>query len=447
MFYKETLKTIKKFFESEKKFIVTIFIISLAVRLIFIVFYDQHKFLRNEYFEVDTNAYNCMALSILAHQKLDIDKLNVHRLVGIGYPFFLSIAYSFFGENFVAVRIIQAFLGALTCIFLYWLGREVFNRKLGILTAIMLAFDPFHIYRTSSILTEIIFVFFLTVSLLFLQKGLFSRKMLIFILGNIFLALTGLFRAVAFGLYPFILFMIFILFLRDKKQLIKYVSCFLILLLLFVFLKMFLISSLYIEKPMEYSQNNLKQDNKPFEKILIFFGKHFMDTSSSLHLGINSPEYHSWRKEIYVSIEGLPPQEADRKIAYAFFTFFKNNPKPVLRIIFQRFINFWRIYPHVSETGKPITDFSSLKFKIISFISYGLVLPFFILGLVLLLKQWKKMLLFYALIFIVVFSHLITASQIRYRLQIVPAFIIFAGMGFLWCLNKAGRFTKSEEKL
>jgi 4-amino-4-deoxy-L-arabinose transferase-like glycosyltransferase len=56
-----------------------------------------------------------------------------------GYPLFLALIYSIFDRNFAVVRLIQGFLGVVTCFITYLLGKKTFNEKTGLLAAFLLS--------------------------------------------------------------------------------------------------------------------------------------------------------------------------------------------------------------------------------------------------------------------------------------------------------------------
>ncbi len=437
-YYSKFLKKINNYFASERKLLILIFATAFLIRLAFLITYQDQKLLRNEYFEQDTKLYTHMAESLRLHEKPDAVNLKdpnyPARLIGLGYPLFLAALFTIFGKSFLMVRIIQVFLGAITCLLLYWLGKEIFDRVHGIAAAVILAFDPFHIYRTGSILTEVIFVFLLTASLLCLYKGINSKNIYSFVLGNVFLIFAGLCRVAAFGMYPFILLWLLLILWRDKLKMIRYVACVLVFSFLIIFLWQFILPAFY---PSEQSGpvSKCTQEVNVFNKLVVFPVNLFVAMSSSTHLGITHSKYHDWRVKLYDSTKDLPNCEARKKTTDEFFIFLKKNPALIINVIYQKFINFWRVYPNAQEPGKPLTEFGGVKYKIISLLSYGVILPFFILGLFILVKAWKKMFLLYSLIFIFVCIHVIQCSQIRYRLQIIPAFIIFASFGLIWSVK------------
>ena len=56
------------------------------------------------------------------------------------YPLFLSGVYFIFGHSYLAVRIMQAIIGALTCLLIYWLGKEIFDEGVGRVVSLIVVF-------------------------------------------------------------------------------------------------------------------------------------------------------------------------------------------------------------------------------------------------------------------------------------------------------------------
>ncbi len=58
------------------------------------------------------------------------------------YPLFLAVVYCIFGVNYFAVRFIQCIIGALLCIIIFHITKIIFDKKIAILSALLLAFYP-----------------------------------------------------------------------------------------------------------------------------------------------------------------------------------------------------------------------------------------------------------------------------------------------------------------
>ncbi len=105
----------------------------------------------------------------------------------------------------------------------------------------------------------------------------------------------------------------------------------------------------------------------------------------------------------------------------------KQNPGYMAKLTIMKFIKFWRLYPHTERIYN--YEYSRSLLVIASLLSYGPVLLFAIIGMIVSAKLWKKEIFLYGVIISFVAVHLIFWSQIRYRLPIMPYIIIFAAYG------------------
>lgn len=83
-----------------------------------------------------------------------------------------------FGLNEFSTRIPIAIIGILTVWLLYHLGKEIFNEKVGLLSALFLAISPWHIQFSRIAYTGVLVPFFFCFGLLFFIKSLKQSKYL-----------------------------------------------------------------------------------------------------------------------------------------------------------------------------------------------------------------------------------------------------------------------------
>lgn len=117
-----------------------------------------------------------------------------------GLTFSVVIIYQFF--NFLGIPVslyhvcyfFPAFMGGLTVLAAYFLGKEVLNRECGLFTAFFLAFNTGHIQRTTAGFfdNETIGVLFTLLTFLFFLKALHNGKISHSIIGGMFLGLLSL---------------------------------------------------------------------------------------------------------------------------------------------------------------------------------------------------------------------------------------------------------------
>jgi len=73
-----------------------------------------------------------------------------------GYPLLLAGIYKIAGHEFLTPRLLNVFAGVATCALVYVIGARVFDRRIGLVGALLLALFPSHIYRTTLLMTEIL---------------------------------------------------------------------------------------------------------------------------------------------------------------------------------------------------------------------------------------------------------------------------------------------------
>jgi len=121
------------------------------------------------------------------------------------YPFFLAGLFKIFGENFFAVKWIQAVFGAATIVLVYLLAAQFSRPVVALLAAFIVAMHPELIGVTAFIYTETVFIFLLLATLLVLVKAVSAKKKLLFWCAGMLLGLTTLCRGATLQFPIFIL--------------------------------------------------------------------------------------------------------------------------------------------------------------------------------------------------------------------------------------------------
>ncbi len=81
-----------------------------------------------------------------------------------------------FGFSEISVRLPSVFFGVATVWLIYLLGKELFNRKVGLLAALFLAIAPLHIYYSQEARMYVFSTFAVTLSFYFLHRLTINRK-------------------------------------------------------------------------------------------------------------------------------------------------------------------------------------------------------------------------------------------------------------------------------
>src|SRR4051794_22291223 len=112
------------------------------------------------------------------------------------YPIVLAGSMALFGRDLLAITFAQHLLGVATAIFTYGIGRLTFGRAAGLLAGLAAALSsPLLIYE-HYLITEPVFTFFLTLSILLLVAGLRGERYAYLALGGLALGLASLTRPV-----------------------------------------------------------------------------------------------------------------------------------------------------------------------------------------------------------------------------------------------------------
>jgi 4-amino-4-deoxy-L-arabinose transferase-like glycosyltransferase len=162
----------------------------------------------------------------------------------IVFPLLVALGFLFDGE--VLIRIIVEIFSILGVLSTYYLGKKLYDTKIGLLSAFILSFSPIYIFFSQKILAETVFITLSSLALTTFYIGIEKNKKFIYISAF----LTGIsILTKYFGFFLLIFYLIYIL-LRKKISMIKEKEFYLILIILFLTLTpWFLINNLYYGNP------------------------------------------------------------------------------------------------------------------------------------------------------------------------------------------------------
>ena len=112
------------------------------------------------------------------------------------YPLFL-VPFVKLGASLSLVALVQDVLVSLAVLFLYLLGRSVFGERVALSAAALLALEPFGAYLSNLMLSEGLFLFLFTPSVLLLARYLKTRSPRDLYVGALLLGLSALTRSLA----------------------------------------------------------------------------------------------------------------------------------------------------------------------------------------------------------------------------------------------------------
>jgi 4-amino-4-deoxy-L-arabinose transferase-like glycosyltransferase len=152
----------------------------------------------------DAFNYDVMVKQFLDKGFLGYMSQKPNAYVTPGYPLFLSLVYTVFGYReaspLLQVRLVQSVLGAFTCLIIYFIGKSLKNRKVGIFAAFACAVYPVFVWSPSLILTETLYTFLFLIYLYLQIKVPESKSGIIKIVCGLVFAAASMVRPALFPL-------------------------------------------------------------------------------------------------------------------------------------------------------------------------------------------------------------------------------------------------------
>lgn len=168
-----------------------------------------------------TNCYYWDELVYLQHSEIlsgKVDNYNEFAFRPLLFSILISGLYLIW-HNPLMANLLVSFLSTLTILFVYLAAKEMFNKKIAIIAALLFTFWPIHIYFSKTLLVHTIAMFFASVFLFFLKRAENNGKILMFFLAGTFAGLAILTRFTYLALIPIII--VNLLLFKDRYNLKK----------------------------------------------------------------------------------------------------------------------------------------------------------------------------------------------------------------------------------
>ncbi len=173
----------------------TIVGVGLLIRATYVLIAPQiDPVLRRDPLYGDASGYHVLAINLLKGLGLTWDGETPTSYRMPGYPVFLAMIYLLAGPNLQAVRLVQAILGALTCVPVYIIARRLSGDVTATLAGLGVALHPLLIYMTGWLYSETLFLWLLWIGLWLLVRMLDSGLLRRDVLAGIVLGLATLVR-------------------------------------------------------------------------------------------------------------------------------------------------------------------------------------------------------------------------------------------------------------
>ena len=389
---------------SGRKILLTLFGVSFLMRLVFILT------LENRFYFPDEHEYFRMVENFLAGRGL-IAGEHIKAYRPPLYPLFLSVLY-FLRFNLTGVRIVQALISAGTVCLVFLTGKKLFSEKVGAVAAGISVFYPFFIYYTGFLLTETLFIFLVVLSFYFLISMYGSERPRDSAKAGFSIGLAGLCRPVMELYLPVALVHI----LAGKEDMKKKMK------------KIFITGLLFAITVSPWVIRNYR-----------IFNSFIPGTTMGGWVFWEGNNPHSDGGPCHYFPEGIlevEETERDRILLRKTVEVIRENPERFLWLLQNKFKRFWNVVPNAAE-------FSKTLYRVISVMSFGIMLPFFLLGFFLTLKDRKAQFIHSFIIFFTLF-HMVFLASIRYRVPLEPFCILFAVYGLFWIIERASCIIKGK---
>lgn len=418
---KEGLFRKDKYSKISESFIFSAIILgAFIVRIIYIYQIRTNPFFVPFHHGLDDYLYDVWARSIASGNVLGSEVFYGLPL----YPYFLGFLYFVFDNSVFLAKLAQFFIGSLSCALLYLIGRRVFNRFVGVVSAVVMIFYSEMIFYEGFYVSAFLAIFlnFLVILLLLSIKDK-PNSLKCLVTGGL-IGLSSLANASA------LIFLVFVLFwmaqalkkLSVKRRLI----CTLLLLsgtilaIMPVTVRNYAISKDFV--PITYHGGiTFYAGNNPLAegtfRLPVDVGSSVIDSKKNAELIAES-----------VRGEKLKPSEISNFWFDQGMAFIKNDPAGYLDLTIRKMLLFWNA--HEIPDILPMAFFRAYAPLLnLPLFNYAFILPLAIFGMIVCVRCINKdIILLYLFIFGVFVSTSVYFVNSRYRLIAVPYLIIFAAV-------------------
>lgn len=390
-----------------------IFIISFTLQLA--VMLITGGYIHPEVYEYDEIARNLLTKHVFMCHRLGTE---YYSLVPPVYPLLYAAVCALSNYSHTAVLLVQMALYALSCVLIYMIGANVFDRRVGIIAAVLSIFHPgLVLYSTTKLheLSTVTFVFFLTIFAMIVSKDGSSYKKSFTVAALI--ALSVLTRATIVIFVP--LFLLWFLWENGRftaKRSLWFKS-FLIAAIAGLLIAPWVVRNYFVHHEFVFMQTpsvDLWVGNNP-------------NATGGNYLADGKPVFDSMPKEFIENIYASDEMGQDRIFKEAAYGFIKRNPLKFIKLYFKKLYYFWWFSP---SSGVLYPAKYLRMYKIL----YGLYALFFFIGLrniffrKVKVNAEKAVLLLAFLISISVFQSFFYIEG-RHRWAIEPIFLVISAAG------------------
>lgn len=385
---------LRELLDSENKFSAAAFLFALALRLAYVLPLSPDKL------SPDASSWMDIALGIAQGSGFG------GTTRAPGFAFFLAGIFSVFGKSVAAVRVLQAVLGAFTCVLVYKTGKRLFSEGAGRIAAVLLSFYPYLLAYTGDVISETFLTFMIAAAVFCTVKTSQEPGWKNIVVTGILYGLTGLTKSTTL---PFFLLACAWLWWNTKSFRTGFLAglCTLAVIVPWSFRNYF-----------HYDKSYIMPVNTPWCQL---YGSSCDTAFWSETMGeLDKPQSAELTEPAiprdWPYLLTLPIPERDKICRKKAFDWISANPDKFLALCCLRFRHFWRLYPMMAYPWQ----------KYAAMATSGLYIPLAFIGFALSIRQFRKTSLLMALFASYTFVHLFFVVVMRYRVPIDPFIIIMA---------------------
>lgn len=369
------------------------------------------------------------------------------------YPFFISVIFFIFGNEFFAVQLTQVVIFILICILVGLLANEVFNAEISRYSLFITAFCPTLISYPAFLYSEILAVFLILLSIFSLTKAIKKQSLLWYCISGFTLGISALCKAIMFPFFGVVLLSLFYLLKnevsRKKLQLLLSFSlCFAIIVSPWIVRNYLVFNKAEISlrggKVLLTRAQKLDYGTEEIVKHIVFsFSETLGDMIyknpnrkriSDVYLGDSLKLDEYW---LELEKKGIDAVEIDNIFYHEALQKIKNHPfkyiilTPLESIKMMSFIYLPSLnQPYILDNKN-----SNIFLKLLIFSFKGLMrllsyitIIMFLLGIYYKRNDWKSWIFLLLIVLYINLVHSLTFGDGRYATPIIPYYLIFTAV-------------------
>ncbi len=404
-----------------KNQLLAILVLAFVVRLGFVLVLNP-----NGYYFSDTRHYDKAAKALLAGEGFG-EKYYRAPL----YPVIMAGVYSMFGKSFVAMRILEAFMGVGLCWMIFLIAEFLLNGRIALIATLLSALFPHFILLSGILYPTQVFAILMAASFYFLLKSEKAKHAWRTAISGVFAALAALTVPAIFFVIPF--WLLWLCFLSGKSIRRNLSFALIFLAALFVTLAPWTLRNYH-----KYGRITLVQ---PLPHTVL---PNLQDQQ------VQEQEVESGFQGTVKYLKENPTGTEEDTIVKTVLHYLLH-PWGTIRHTISEMGHFWALYPDRLDTANPnyrqtihakdermVTDSNRLwpYAKIISISVMAMVYFFACIGL--LIASMNKHHLTIVLLTIAGFSigYSLIYAEVRYRIPIEPYILIFTAAGATYLANR-----------